>query len=141
MAIDLVTLWIIAGICLLIGEMLTSGFFLIFIAFGCFAAALASSLGASHLVQGLSCAIVSIVGGLTLRRPIQKRFLKSISLSADIGKEIHVDQAISPHQQTRITYQGTSWLATNLGSEALKQGDRVVIVGIDGNVLLIRKII
>jgi membrane protein implicated in regulation of membrane protease activity len=61
-------------------------------------------------------------------------------MNADIGKEIHVDQAMPPHQQTRITYQGTSWLATNLDSEALKQGDRVVIVGVDGNVLLIRKV-
>ena len=140
MTIGIATIWIIAGLALIIGEMLTGGFFLLFLALGCFAGALMASLGASYLLQGLVCAIVAVIGVLTLRKPIQKKFLKSITLSADIGKEIHVDQAILPHQQTRITYQGTSWLATNLDSETLKQGDRVVIVGIDGNVLLIRKV-
>jgi inner membrane protein len=133
------TIWIIAGLIILIGEMLTGGFFMLFIALGSFAAALVASLGYANHIQGLTCAVISILGVVTLRKPIQKRLLKSISVAADIGKEIQVDQAIAPHQQTRITYQGTSWLATNLSSRELKQGDRVVIVGIDGNVLLIRK--
>lgn len=138
--INSLTLWLVLGILLLIGEMLTTGFFLLFIAIGCFAAALGASMGATYLVQGVICALVSILGVWFLRRPIQQKLLKSVNLSADIGKEIQVDQAIGPHQQTRITYQGTSWSATNLGNEDLKQGDRVSIVGIDGNTLLIRKI-
>lgn len=140
MAFDSSTLWILAGLILIIGEMVTSGFFLLFVALGCFAAALVGSLGGSGIMQGIVCAVVAVTGLLVLRKPIQKRLLKTITLSADIGKEISVDQAILPHQQTRITYQGTSWLATNLDPETLKQGDRVVIVGIDGNVLLIRKV-
>lgn len=137
---DTVTIWIVLGILLIIGEMLSASFFMLFMALGCFGAALAASISGNYLIQGVTCAVISILGVALLRKPIQTKLLKSINLSADIGKEIHVDQAIAPHQQTRITYQGTSWLATNLESEALKQGDRVVIVGIDGNVLLIRKV-
>ena len=140
MTLESSTLWILAGMVLIIGEMLSAGFFLLFIALGCFAAAFAASVDSTHIVQGLTCAAVSVGGIFLLRKPIQKRLLQNIKLDADIGKEIHIDQEMPPHQQTRITYQGTSWLATNLDSEMIKQGDRVVIVGIDGNILLIRKV-
>lgn len=134
------TLWILAGMVLIIGEMLSAGFFLLFIALGCFASALAATLGYSIVVQGIVCAMVSVGGIFLLRKPIQKKLLQNIKLAADVGKEIHIDQEMPPHQQTRISYQGTSWLATNLDPEKIKQGDRVVIVGIDGNILLIRKV-
>lgn len=140
MSLQAPTIWIIVGILLIIGEMLTASFFMLFIAIGSFAAALTATLGASYFSQGVTCAVVSILGVWLLRKPIQQKLLKNINVQADIGKEIQVDQAMAPHQQTRITYQGTSWLATNLDSESLKLGDRVVIVGIDGNVLLLRKV-
>ncbi|MBX3039599.1 MAG: NfeD family protein [Bdellovibrionaceae bacterium] len=137
---EMSTLWIVIGIVLVIGEMLTGGFFLLFIALGAFAGALASSLGAPFFAQALVCAVIAVAGGLLLRKPIQARLMKTMVVEGDVGKEIHVDQQMPPHQQTRITYQGTSWLATNLDSDALKVGDRAVIVGVDGNILLIRKI-
>lgn len=140
MPFDLLTIWIAAGIVFLIGEMLTSSFFLFFIALGCFAAGLAASLGQPYFVQTLAFALVAIAGTVLLRKPIQQRLLKSININADVGREIKTDQAITPRGQARITYQGTSWQATNLGETEIAQGDRVVIVGIDGNTLLIRKV-
>ncbi len=137
---DQMSLWIIAGIVLLISEMLTGGFFMLFVALGCFAAAFAASLSAPTATAILTCAFVSVIGVLTLRKPIQRRLLKTIKISADIGNEIRIDQTIAPHKQQRITYQGVSWLATNLDAEEIKEGDHVVIVGIDGNTLLIRKV-
>ena len=58
----------------------------------------------------------------------------------DIGKEIQIDQIILPQQTVRITYQGTNWSATNLDIHDLQRGDHVIIVGIDGNTLLLRKV-
>ncbi len=139
MELDLHSIWIVAGIGLLIGEMLTGGFFMIFIALGCFGAALAASLGAATPAQIILCSILSVAGVAILRQPLRTRLLRSIAIDADIGKEIKLDQPVLPHQQTRVTYQGTSWLATNLGEESLKEGERVTIVGMDGNTLLIRK--
>jgi len=140
MTIDSTSFWIITGIVLIIGEMVSMSFFLLFIALGAFAAALAASFGQSHVVQGLTCAGVSVIGVLALRKPIQHRLLKSMNVATDVGTEITVDQAIAPHQQARISYQGTSWLATNLGATAFRVGERVIIVGIDGNTLLLRKV-
>lgn len=136
---DMTTFWIILGIVLLISEMLSGSFFLAFIAMGSFAAALVASVDQPFYAQALVGAMFSIIGVMALRRPLQQKFLKQINLKADIGVEITIDQEIAPHKQARITYQGTTWQATNLDSETLKQGDRVEIVGIDGNTLLIRK--
>ncbi len=132
--------WMIAGIGLMVGEMLTGGFFLLFLALGAFAASLAAAFGQPAFVQMGVCAAVAILGATALRKTLQRKLLKSINISADVGKEIQIDQAIPPHKRSRISYQGTSWEAHNVGSEDILVGDRVVIVGIDGISLLLRKV-
>jgi membrane protein implicated in regulation of membrane protease activity len=140
MNIEVHTIWIVAGLILLVGEMLTGGFFLIFIALGCFISAVTALLGGAIFLQALVCSMVAVLGMVTLRRPIQQRLLKrNMGFSLDVGKEITCEQAVAPQAQTRIHYQSTSWLATNAGTQQLQPGDRAVIIGIDGNTLLIRK--
>lgn len=134
------TIWVLAGIILMIAEMLTGTFVLIFIALGAFIAALLALLAPDMLaMQILVGAIVSLVGAFALRKPLQRKMLKSANLQSDLGKEILVDQSIAPHQQTRISYQGTTWQATNVGSEEILEGDRATIVGMDNLTLLLRK--
>ena len=133
--------WVIAGIVLLISEMLTGGFFLVFIALGAFAASLAAALDQNSAVQLATCAVVAIGGVLTLRKPIQQRLLvKAATVNTDVGREIQVDTDVAAHKKARIQYQGSGWEAVNVGSENIKAGDRVVIVGMDGILLLIRKV-
>ncbi len=132
--------WIILGIILVIAEMLTTSIFLIFIALGCFAAALTDLWMPNSLAIEMGvCGLVSVLGAVFLRKPLQQKLLKDLSLKADVGKEIKVDNPIGAHQTTRVSYQGTTWEATNLDDSELKLGDRARIVGIDGNTLLIRK--
>ncbi len=134
-------LWLIAGLVLLIAEMATGTIVLIFISLGCFVAALASMLYPdSYTLQLISCAVVAVVGTFLLRKPLTRRLMKSSSLQADVGKEILIDTDIEPHKRSRISYQGTTWEASNIGSDSVRNGDHVTIVGIDGNVLLIRKL-
>ena len=135
------SIWLLLGIITLILEMLTGTFLLIFVSLGAFAAAiLATFPSATMLNEILLFGVVSIFGAIFLRNPLQRKLMKSLNIKADIGKQIQTDQSILPHQQARITYQGTSWVATNLDSTEIKQNDHIVIVGIDGNVLLIRKV-
>jgi membrane protein implicated in regulation of membrane protease activity len=141
MPLELNLIWFLAGVVLLTLEMISGTFVLIFISFGAFAAGVVATFLSNQLfTQALACVAVSVAGTLLLRKPIQTRFLKTTLLSADIGKEIKISQNVPPHQTTRISYQGTDWYAINLDPEALKEGDRVCIVGIDGNTLLIRKV-
>lgn len=135
------TYWLLGGITLLVGEMLSGGFFLMFIALGCFAAALTAMFGTSPLAQMGTCAGVTLAGTAGLRQFVMRRMLKNVSTGAsDVGREIPVDQALPAHGRGRIRYQGTTWEATNLGAEEIAAGDRAVIVGLDGNTLLLRKV-
>lgn len=134
-------LWLIAGIILLIAEMTTGTIVLIFISIGCFVAAAVSILAPELLaLQFIVCAVVSLVGTFALRKPLQRRLVKTTNMQPDIGKEIVVDSNIEPHKRSRISYQGTTWEASNVGTESIATGDHVTIVGVDGNILLIRKL-
>lgn len=134
-------MWIVIGTALLVAEMMTGTIVLVFLALGSFCAGLVSMLSPDNAsLPFIICAVVSVLGFWLLRNPIKKRLLKTTKLSADVGKEILIDQNIPPYQQARISYQGTTWQANNLGMEEISQGDRVTIVGIDGNILLIRKV-
>jgi len=138
---NLLTLWILVGITMLVIEMLTGSFVLLFISLGAFFAALVAAFIPDGIsVQLLTCAGVSLVGAFTLRKPLQRKLLKSAAVEADVGKDILIDQNMAPKQQTRITYQGTTWEAINVGDEEIRQGDQVKIVGIDSTILLLRKI-
>ncbi len=137
--IDPLSLWIVAGLILLISEMLTGGFFLIFIAIGCFAAALASTVGATIWIEALVCAVIAVVGVIALRKPIQARMMKTMKIEADLGKTFRASDAIDLHEKRSLSYQGVPWSAINVGLEPVLKGDHVTIVGMDGNVLLIRK--
>lgn len=138
---NFLTLWILTGIILLIAEMITGTFVLVFIALGCFSAALSNALAVDSLsAQIMICAAVSLIGTLYLRKPLQKRLLKNTHLEIDLGKELVCDKDLSVGEQTRLSYQGTTWDAKNIGPEEIKKNQRASIVGVDGNILQIRKI-
>lgn len=135
-------IWLVLGLVLLIAELISGTFVLVFLALGCFIAGIFSffpPLDEMFAMQLVLCSTISIVGTFVFRKPLQNRFLKSITLKADEGKEIIIDEPIQPHHTARIRYQGTSWQATNIDAQILNKGDRVLIVGIDGNTLLIKK--
>ncbi|MEZ4846106.1 MAG: NfeD family protein [Bdellovibrionota bacterium] len=136
-------IWVALGLVLLILEMTTGTFTLIFISIGCFAAGLLSiisNMNFNYTAQIITCSVISVLGVLLLRKPLQERMLRSISIKSDIGKEIVIDHNLHPHSTARVTYQGSTWQAINLDPEEIKKGDRVCIVGMDGNTLLIRKV-
>lgn len=145
MTFSLLSIWILTAIALLIGEIVTGGFFLFFLSLGCFAAALFAYFELPLLWQGISAATVSVLGVFLLRKPIHRRLLHSKDFQVDVGKEIVVDQRIPPEAQQAApaaiyqSYQGTSWAVANVGSEELLPGDRAIIVGVNGNILQLRK--
>lgn len=130
--------WIITGILMLIGEMLTTSFFLLFMSLGSFAAALAAFFQQGILIQVVLFLIVSVLGVLLLRKPIQNKLLKKALIASDVGSQVVVTKQFAPNQQDTLMYQGTSWSAQNVGSSTIQNGSTAVIVSIDGNKLLIK---
>ncbi len=135
------TMWIVLGIMLLVAEMLTGTFVLVFFALGAFISALVAAFAPDLIAaQLIANAVISFTGALLLRKPLQRKLLKSAqNHQIDLGKEITIDQPIPAHQQTRISYQGTTWQASNVGTDDIHHGDRVTIVGMDNLTLLVKK--
>lgn len=135
-----ISLWVVLGTCLLVAEMVSGTFFLLFLSLGAFSASLAGILGlTSFPLQIVVCGLVSALGFLLLKKPLQKKMLKSAAIQLDLGKTIIVDTALSPGQTTRISYQGSTWDARNEGAQSLIPGETALIVGTDSHLLLIKK--
>lgn len=135
-----ITLWVVLGTCLLVAEMLTGTFFLLFLALGAFSASLLALFGLdSFPLQIVICGIVSVAGFFILKKPLQKKMLKAASVQNDLGQRVQVDQTINAGQMARVSYQGTTWEARNVGAESLLNGDWALIVGTEGHTLLLKK--
>lgn len=128
-----------AGLVLIAGEMLTGTFYLLFLSVGAFAAALSAHLQQPILVQAFVCGVTAVLTTVFFKKRMQDKIMKSLPMDNDIGKSIQIDQSIESSQQARVSYQGTTWVAKNVGNDSLKSGETALIVGVDGNTLLLRK--
>ena len=135
-----ITLWVVLGTCLLVAEMLTGTFFLLFLALGAFSASLLALFGLDSVpLQIVVCGVVSLAGFFILKKPLQKKMLKAAAVQNDLGQRVQLDQAIAANQMGRVNYQGTTWEARNVGSESISKGDWALIVGTEGHTLLLKK--
>ncbi len=135
-----ITIWVLLGTGLLVTEMLTGTFFLLFLSLGAFAASLAALFGFESMpLQIMICGVVAGLGFFLLKKPLQKKLLKTASVQIDQGQVVRIEQPLSAGQTTRISYQGTTWEARNTDSAALNPGDDGLIVGTEGHILLLKK--
>jgi membrane protein implicated in regulation of membrane protease activity len=135
-----ITFWVLLGTALLVTEMLTGTFFLLFLSLGAFSASLAALFGLHSIpLQIVICGVVAFIGFFLLKKPLQKKLLKAAAISIDHGQVVRIDQPVAPGQSTRINYQGTTWEARNADSVSLNPGDSGLIVGTEGHILLLKK--
>jgi membrane protein implicated in regulation of membrane protease activity len=131
--------WIVAGM-LVAAELASGTFYLLMLAVGCIAGALAAHLGIASTGQLLAAALV---GGLAvvawhLRRrqhPAAPPASRNPDVNLDIGQTVHVD-AWSAEGTTQVHYRGAPWQARFIGNPPPQLG-RHVIAAIEGSCLLL----
>jgi len=130
------TLWWLAAGVLVVSELLTGTFYLLMLALGCGAAALAAHLGLGGAVQVLAAALVG--GGATaawhLRRARAPKSAPAASnrdVNLDIGELVHVE-AWGADGLARVQYRGAGWSARYAGSGKPAPGEHI-IVAIEGS--------
>ena len=131
-------LWACLGIALVIGEMLTGTFILLF--FGA-SALVVAGLRAVGIVDSLIWEIIlfSVLGvaaTVVLRRKFGKALKPSEGFESDKTLVLSID--INPGESATIDYQGSKWNATNTSHEVLKSGRTVHIVRMEGVRLFIK---
>ena len=135
-AIVLWWMWLLAGLGLLIVELVTpGGFFAVF--FGV-AAILVGVLSGSHLVEAewLQWAlfiVFSIVGVVVLRRPLMQRMGLNVPAlpSDDVQGELAlVTEEVRPGELGKVELRGSTWTAR--AHRTIRVGERARVERVDG---------
>lgn len=142
-------LWMVLGVILIIAEIFTPGFVLLWFGIGALAAALAGLLGLGYAFQFLVFFFVSI--SLTaLSRTIFSRYfvreqepggLKTgvASLPGKIGTVVSSSRGAMHEGAVKVF--GSTWTAYPVeGEEPLEAGDRVVVESLKGASIFVRRV-
>jgi len=131
---DAYLFWAVAGIVLIIVEMLTGTFFLLVLGIAALAAAGAAWFGHSFWVQAVVTAAVAIVGVLLIKR-YRGKSLPASKQSLDIGQSVTLDMWISEADGlARVQYRNAQWEARVTG-ERPPGGKVFYIHAVEGNTL------
>ncbi len=138
-------IWVLVGIGLIIGEIFTVGFLLLWFGIGAFLAAGLALLGVGSMYQMLSFLLISLIL-IVLSRTIFKQFLfrKGVGISTNIealiGQEALVMQVIEGKSKWGVVkIGGETWSA--ISEEGRIDQDEVVRVkGVVGNKVLVEKL-
>ncbi len=122
--------WLMAG-ALVAAELVTGSFYLLMLAFGAAAGAIAAHQGLGGTAQMVCAALVGVAGTALwhLRRARAPRSAPAESnrdVNLDIGQPVRVD-AWQPDGTSRVHYRGASWSVRWSGSGQPQPGELVVV--------------
>ncbi|KQV92470.1 MULTISPECIES: NfeD family protein [unclassified Roseateles] len=134
------TVWWIAAGALVAAELASGTFYLLMLAVGAIAGALAAHLGASLTAQVLTAAVTggAAVVGWHLRRsrmPAAAPAASNPDVNLDIGQSVQVE-TWSTDGRAKVQYRGAAWQARFIGSPPAQSG-RHVIRAVEGSCLLL----
>ena len=133
---DTYLLWAIAGIVLIIVEMLTGTFYLLVLGIAALAAAGAAWLGQSFWVQAVVTAAVTIAGVILVNR-FRGKGSKAQKRSLDVGQSVSIESWISEADGlARVNYRNAQWEARVTG-ERVPGGKVFYIHAVEGSTLLV----
>jgi membrane protein implicated in regulation of membrane protease activity len=134
--------WLACGL-LVAAELATGTFYLLMLALGCAAGALAGHLGLGVVTQLVVAAFVG--AGATaawhfkrMRQPRSAPAASNRDVNLDIGETVRVEHW-DDAGQARVNYRGAAWSVRFAGSGVPQPGEHV-IVGIDGNRLRVQPV-
>ena len=136
-------LWAIIGIILIIAEVATMSFVLIFFGLGALLTALLAWTGITPGLdsQLLVFSISSLSMLVVLRRFAKNLFFSKADTSQDsIGQRAQVSKPISHGAEGAVTFRGSEWIAFSDSADTIPAGSTVEIIGTEGIRLKVRRI-
>ncbi|MEK8033921.1 NfeD family protein [Ideonella sp. DXS29W] len=140
MSWDLSTAWWVTTGALVALELVTGTFYLLMVAIGTAAGALAAHAGLGFPGQLL---IAAALGGASValwhrrreQQPAGPRAAENPDLNLDVGSRVQVG-AWDADQHARVTHRGAAWSARYAGTDAPSPGEHI-IVAVEGTQLLL----
>jgi membrane protein implicated in regulation of membrane protease activity len=137
-------IWLIIGIGCLIIEVLSGGFWVVFLGMGGLMTSLLSWLGILNgLNEEIGAFVVFSFSLLLLRKPIMKK-LNTVPAAKHLGDSsghmLHVTKEIPPGGQGQVEFQGSPWEAFSDENAVLPVGSKVKVVRQEGLKLCVKKV-
>ena len=125
------TLWWLATGALVAAELATGTFYLLMVALGCAAGALAAHAGFSTTNQIVAAALLGLVATAAwhfyrLRQPRAQPAQSNRDVNLDIGSPVLVEHW-QADGSARVHYRGSAWSARFAGSGTPQPGEHVIV--------------
>lgn len=136
------TIWIIIALSTLFIDVFTSSILFVWFSIGSIFSLIALSFGLGSTPQIIIFIVTSLIG-LVLGYPLAKKFNKRSSEKVKtmeqsyIGREFTAEEVIK--LKSNIKINGVYWTVVNKGG-VIEKGNRFIIVGIEGNKLIIKNL-
>jgi inner membrane protein len=137
--------WVLAGLALMMGELLTpGGFYLLFFGIGALAVGAIKLVGfsTSFLVEGLLFVAISVLALGIFRKPLMQKFGKQLSpqppVDTFIGEAAIAVLEIPASGTGKVELRGTVWNAQNVGTEPISKSGRCRVERVEGLTFFVR---
>lgn len=132
-----VWMWLILGGLLLVSEMFSGTFYLLFFGFAALVTAGFAFVEPSVVLQVFIFAVLSVVSVWYVKKSGFKG--KSAGFENDLAQTIDMKVSIKAGQEGTVQYQGSPWTAVNAGPDLIP-GDRAQILKTEGIKLFLSKV-
>jgi membrane protein implicated in regulation of membrane protease activity len=131
--------WTIAGLLLVISELVTGTFYLLVLGIAGLAGAAVAYLGLNFWAQAVISAVIA-VGGVVWIHQRRKRMTPPAMPSPDAGQPVIWESWVHEAARlARVSYRGASWEARVDGESAGQPGEVLYIRAVNGNTLEVTK--
>lgn len=131
-------IWACIGIGLILIELFTATFFILFFGIAALVVAATKLLNLTTLPADLILfAVIGVSGTLIFRNKMLKSLAVKAELKIDQHKVITMTEGIASKATGCVIYRGSPWKAFNDSETDLKKGDSAVIAKIDGIRLIV----
>ena len=135
--------WVVAALVFIILEIMTSGFAVACFSVGCAAAAISAAIAPD--IIWLQVLLFAVFSGLAIVfvRPLVLKYMdkgeKPSGTDSFKGKIVKVVVPIPEGGKGRVYINDSDWAALSEDGSAIAEGEKVVIVAIDGNIVTVKK--
>jgi membrane protein implicated in regulation of membrane protease activity len=137
--VDIPLAWLVAGVALIIAELVTGTFFLLVLGVAALVGSGIGYLGGALVWQSLAAAVVAVAGVVWVHR--HKQTLSPQRMQGlDVGQPAAFDAWVNKSAgHARVKYRDALWDAQVAGDASGEPGEILYVVSVDGNTLKVSK--
>jgi len=136
---ELYLVWLVVGIVLVIAELLTGTFYLLFLGVAALVGAAVAYAGAPFWAQAIASAVLAVAGVVWIQRHKRMK-AQPVMPALDVGQPVRLDAWVNRADRlARVRYRDALWDARVSGEISGEPGELLYITGVDGATLQVAK--